>query len=399
MGTNLLQDLAIPVNAQDAATNAYFDSVFYPSPITIAADPAPALVNQIYLVDCTNSALTFTLPDSPAAGSRIRVVDKSGDALNHNITITPSGTNTIQGTTVLDYRFASVSYIYTGGVWHQITEAPGFNASTVSISHSNSNIEWGANTGPLTEDIPVTGNLVAGPTFAVCNGATYNIEVCLQLESSNASIWPLSLNNGTSNIITLDVCRNRSANRGTGLISTSYLYTPSANEILSWSRTSTSQYGDILNNNHTLVITALNPNTGSVIGNTLNLCQAADLTNGVSSGLPGTTVALPTSIAARGNLSLVSNQVQGLLANNTYRITITIAAQNFTDTNNVQIVLMGTSTGTINSNVVIGRGTYGMSTLTIYHIPSANESVYLTYAGGSTTYTHHRVSLEVVMIT
>lgn len=193
---------------------------------------------------------------------------------------------------------------------------------------------------------------ISGSDFHVLAGVTYKLGISFQ--GDEGALYIRGSRSG--NIMQIEGC--------TGFIS--WTHTPTLNETLSWCR------------------------------NSLNLCQAVD-TNGVASGSQGTIVALPTTIAAQGTLTRAANQVRGLLANSTYRVTMTIAAHNFSSDANARLILTGSVTGSITDSLTFGNTTSGLTTMTAYHTPTSNENLYMTYFG-AVTYTQHRVSLEVLEV-
>jgi hypothetical protein len=403
MNNNLLQDLPTPVNAQDVASNLYLDSVAYPNPISVAADPSPALVDQIYLVDNSSSSLTFTLPDSPAAGSKIQVVDKAGISGTNNITVQPSGSDVIYGSSVLNVDHASISYIYTSGGWYQITKAPGIlaNPGAQSFVGLSSGLTPSIGSWPSSStrlDVVMFGTAVSnGVAFRAESGVTYLIEFSLQgVSASQATINIYLRGTSSGNIVLFPQSRGRSSGRGTGLCSFAYIYTSPITQTLYLYRTSTS-YSYTFWNVEAITATILSPNSNPSLAGSVDLCQASNQVANQAAGSSGSIVSLPTLDEAQGNLSLASNQIQGLLANNTYRIVVIISSLNFSNSDVRQLVVTGSVTGALSNDLYVGNLTRGMTKTTLYHIPSSNESVYLTYLG-NLSWNHNLVSLEVVRL-
>lgn len=87
-----LSDLAADVGA------AAFASFMTPTVITAAGDHTVAADENYLVFNKTSGAATgVTLPESAARAGPIRIKDGKGDASSNNITITPDGSETIDG--------------------------------------------------------------------------------------------------------------------------------------------------------------------------------------------------------------------------------------------------------------------------------------------------------------
>jgi hypothetical protein len=126
MNSNLITSLQTSNTLTDAISKYQVDNEPYKAPFSVTLDPAPAIVNETYLVDVSGGPVTFTLPASPAEGSKVTVVDKVGTSSQNPITIVPSLNNYLRGVSVIDVDNTLVTLVYSTGVWYQIscTKAP-----------------------------------------------------------------------------------------------------------------------------------------------------------------------------------------------------------------------------------------------------------------------------------
>jgi len=72
------------------------------------------------LVTCLQGNITITLPDSPNDGAEVVVMDATGNAQTNNITIQPSGTNTINNgdtSLICDVNNFDIRIVYYQGDW------------------------------------------------------------------------------------------------------------------------------------------------------------------------------------------------------------------------------------------------------------------------------------------
>ena len=79
-----------------------------------AVSSIEAEVNKKYIVDCSSSAITLTLPSSPSFGDEIKVIDGVGNAETNNITINRNG-NKILGADsdfTLDINRSAIDLVY-----------------------------------------------------------------------------------------------------------------------------------------------------------------------------------------------------------------------------------------------------------------------------------------------
>ena len=102
-------------------SNAILDlSKIGASPIVVTADPNPAVINSVYLVNTSGGPLNVTLPVSPAKGSLVTVVDQLGTAAASNITLVAGAGDTINGAAVVSVNFDSAKVVFNGRIWHRV---------------------------------------------------------------------------------------------------------------------------------------------------------------------------------------------------------------------------------------------------------------------------------------
>ena len=96
-----------------------------------------------YLVDCTGGAIAVTLPPG-VEGAIIRISDINGDSEANNITITPDGSETIDGDSnlIIDVNYGWVHLTWDGTEWGYDTAQLGFNAQNqVLLEDTAANID------------------------------------------------------------------------------------------------------------------------------------------------------------------------------------------------------------------------------------------------------------------
>ena len=79
-----------------------------------AVSSIEAEVNKKYIVDCSSSPITLTLPASPSFGDEIKAIDGTGNAATNNITINRNG-NKILGADsdfTLDINRSAIDLVY-----------------------------------------------------------------------------------------------------------------------------------------------------------------------------------------------------------------------------------------------------------------------------------------------
>jgi len=99
-GAGFLYDMAdFPVGSTFLLTNSNHIRHRIPSIVTNLESPYSALLGEVIRVDTTGGVVTVTLPDQQGrmVGEEITIKDFGGNALTNNITISPSGTDTIDG--------------------------------------------------------------------------------------------------------------------------------------------------------------------------------------------------------------------------------------------------------------------------------------------------------------
>jgi hypothetical protein len=153
-------------------------------------------------VDATASARTVTLPDTPTAGFEVTVakIDSSGNA----VTVTRSGTNTINGatTSALTIQYQNAKFKYIGaGLW-LATGAGSANGVTAASTFATDNVllrSDGTGRGAQASGIVLSDNdnfTVPQTTFANQKGIVY-IKI-----SSTDYLWCHSFNYGFNGTVT-----------------------------------------------------------------------------------------------------------------------------------------------------------------------------------------------------
>ena len=93
-----------------------------PIPITWSAQSTTytASANSYIAASTASSAWTLTLPTSPSTGSTVWVIDSANNWSTNNLTISPGGANTIQGSAqnlICNVSNRIVVLYYTGSTW------------------------------------------------------------------------------------------------------------------------------------------------------------------------------------------------------------------------------------------------------------------------------------------
>lgn len=112
---NTAGDLAVTVENSGGDENALITHTPYwntPRSLAFADSPITALNRDIIRLNTSGGAITVNLP----ASGRVWVIDASGNAASNNITLTPSGADTITFGTIDSPYFGS-PYVRTGTNW------------------------------------------------------------------------------------------------------------------------------------------------------------------------------------------------------------------------------------------------------------------------------------------
>lgn len=109
---------AIPGTTTQIAESAGGQPILRVKPITVADSPYNAKWGECILVDCSGGAVSIVAPSAnPALGQTLTVKDASGDAAANNITVSPSGADTVEDG-VLSVNGAAKSWTTDGaGNW------------------------------------------------------------------------------------------------------------------------------------------------------------------------------------------------------------------------------------------------------------------------------------------
>jgi hypothetical protein len=103
------------------ARNPIYKKIIVPSgsPLVITKNLLNYVDIGYIVVQTTSLTLTITLPDAPIQNTRIVIKDINGNSNTNNISINPSGTDTINATTtyVINTNFASYELLYTNTNW------------------------------------------------------------------------------------------------------------------------------------------------------------------------------------------------------------------------------------------------------------------------------------------
>lgn len=120
MNSNSITNLQESNTLTDAISKNQVDIEPYKPAISVTSDPAPAIVNETYLVDVSGGPATVTLPTSPAEGSKVTVLDKVGLASVNNITVAAGPGNSIQGDRLMNLDNATMTLVYSTNIWYQV---------------------------------------------------------------------------------------------------------------------------------------------------------------------------------------------------------------------------------------------------------------------------------------
>lgn len=147
---------------------------------------------QIYLCNATSAAIVATLPSAATAGNGFKVAFKKTDSSANAVTLTPNGSDTIDGaaTYALTTQYSSVVVVSNGSVWSVISGGGDMKAT---IRANESYTFLGSYTASSSASINITSKITS-------EFDTYFIEIQdLIPATDNTSLWlRTSTNNGTS---------------------------------------------------------------------------------------------------------------------------------------------------------------------------------------------------------
>ena len=122
---------------------------------------------KLILVNTSSTAYTITLPTTPNQNTKIIVSDLSSNAATKNITVSPSGSDTITNGTI-NTNGGMTSYVYSGTQW------VGTTITTLTIDTSDSIILCDTSSGAYTLYLPSSPPTGMQVTFKDTGNATTN---------------------------------------------------------------------------------------------------------------------------------------------------------------------------------------------------------------------------------
>ena len=117
------------------------------SPYTITKNANNYVMMKFILVNTLSTAYTITLPTTPNQNTKIIVADLSSNAATKNITVSPSGSDTVTNGTI-NTNGGMTSYVYSGTQW------TGTAITTLTIDTSDSIVLCDTSSGAYTLYLP-----------------------------------------------------------------------------------------------------------------------------------------------------------------------------------------------------------------------------------------------------
>ena len=141
------------------------------SPYTITKNANNYVMMKFILVNTLSTAYTITLPTTPNQNTKIIVADLSSNAATKNITVSPSGSDTVTNGTI-NTNGGMTSYVYSGTQW------TGTAITTLTIDTSDSIVLCDTSSGAYTLYLPSSPPTGMQVTFKdTGNAATNNVTI------------------------------------------------------------------------------------------------------------------------------------------------------------------------------------------------------------------------------
>lgn len=148
---------------------------------------------QIYLCNATSAAIVATLPSAATAGNGFKVAFKKTDSSANAVTLTPNGSDTIDGasTYALTTQYSSVVVVSNGSVWSVISGGGDMKAT---IRANESYAFLGSYTASSSASINITSKITSEFDEYIIKlidvvPSTDNVSILFRTSTNNGTSW------------------------------------------------------------------------------------------------------------------------------------------------------------------------------------------------------------------